>query len=55
MIFLLDGVYDGDFELLEILKYGDFGIGIFNKFDGELIGFDGEFYCFCLDGIVILV
>lgn len=44
MTSLLDGVYDGDFELSEIPKYGDFGIGTFNKLDGELIGFDGEFY-----------
>lgn len=46
MTSLLDGVYDGDFELSEIPKYGDFGIGTFNKLDGELIGFDGEFTVF---------
>ncbi|MGP7817267.1 acetolactate decarboxylase [Niallia sp. 01092] len=44
MTSLLEAVYDGDFSLSEIPKHGDFGIGTFNKLDGELIGFDGSFY-----------
>lgn len=41
---LLSGVYDGvmDFETLK--KYGDFGIGTFESLDGEMVGFDGNFY-----------
>ncbi|MCY8931721.1 acetolactate decarboxylase [Bacillus atrophaeus] len=50
MTSLLDGVYDGDFEMADIPKYGDFGIGTFNQLDGELIGFDGEFYRLRSDG-----
>ncbi|MBT2625170.1 acetolactate decarboxylase [Bacillus sp. HU-1818] len=50
MTSLLDGVYDGDFEMRDIPKYGDFGIGTFNQLDGELIGFDGEFYRLRSDG-----
>lgn len=50
MTALLDGVYDGDFSLGEIHEHGDFGIGTFNKLDGELIGFDGEFYRLRSDG-----
>ncbi|WP_442780447.1 acetolactate decarboxylase [Bacillus sp. Au-Bac7] len=50
MTALLDGVYDGDFSLGEIPEHGDFGIGTFNKLDGELIGFDGEFYRLRSDG-----
>lgn len=50
MTALLDGVYDGDFSLGEIHEHGDFGIGTFNKLDGELIGFDGAFYRLRSDG-----
>ncbi len=50
MTSLLDGVYDGDFDMADIPKFGDFGIGTFNKLDGELIGFDGEFYRLRGDG-----
>ncbi|WP_424160475.1 acetolactate decarboxylase [Bacillus amyloliquefaciens] len=50
MTSLLDGVYDGDFDMADILKFGDFGIGTFNKLDGELIGFDGQFYRLRGDG-----
>lgn len=35
MTSLLDGVYDGDFDMADIPKFGDFGIGTFNKLDGE--------------------
>ncbi|MFT8321968.1 MAG: acetolactate decarboxylase [Bacillus sp. (in: firmicutes)] len=50
MTALLEAVYDGDFSLKEIPKHGDFGIGTFNKLDGELIGFDGSFYRLRSDG-----
>ncbi|WP_445486693.1 acetolactate decarboxylase [Niallia sp. 03133] len=55
MTALLDGVYDGDFSLSEIPEHGDFGIGTFNKLDGELIGFDGSFYRLRSDGTAIPV
>ncbi|MFN2744519.1 MULTISPECIES: acetolactate decarboxylase [Bacillus] len=50
MVSLLDGIYDGDFYMSEIKEHGDFGIGTFNQLDGELIGFDGEFYRLRSDG-----
>ncbi|MBE3114693.1 MAG: acetolactate decarboxylase [Actinobacteria bacterium] len=47
---LLNGVYDGviDFKTLKI--YGDFGIGTFDRLDGEMIGYDNEFYQIKADG-----
>ena len=50
MVSLLDGIYDGDFYMSEAKEHGDFGIGTFNRLDGELIGFDGEFYRLRSDG-----
>lgn len=50
MVSLLDGIYDGDFYMLEAREHGDFGIGTFNQLDGELIGFDGKFYRLRSDG-----
>ena len=32
-------------------EYGDFGIGTFEGLDGEMIGFDGDFYQLKADGI----
>ncbi|MDA7025451.1 acetolactate decarboxylase [Bacillus sp. CLL-7-23] len=50
MISLLDGIYDGDFYMSEIKAHGDFGIGTFNQLDGELIGFEDQFYRLRSDG-----
>ena len=48
---LLIGIYDGvvPFETLE--EDGDFGIGTFEGLDGEMVGFDGNFYQVKADGI----
>ena len=34
---LLDGVYDGDVSIREVLRHGDFGLGTFNSLDGEML------------------
>ena len=34
---LLDGVYDGDVTIRELLRHGDFGLGTFNGLDGEML------------------
>lgn len=39
---LLDGVYDGDMTIGELLGHGGFGIGTFNGLDGEMIVLDGR-------------
>jgi acetolactate decarboxylase len=40
MAALLDGVYDGDTTVGQLLERGDFGLGTFNALDGEMIILD---------------
>src|SRR5258708_21827577 len=47
---LLDGVYDGDVTIAEILHHGDFGLGTFNHLDGEMVILDGICYHLRADG-----
>jgi acetolactate decarboxylase len=47
---LLDGVYDGDATIAEILRHGDFGLGTFNHLDGEMVILDGLCYHLRADG-----
>jgi acetolactate decarboxylase len=47
---LLDGVYDGDVEIRELLTHGDFGLGTFNGLDGELLMLDSVCYQLRSDG-----
>jgi acetolactate decarboxylase len=49
---LLAGVYDGDLACGRLLKHGDFGIGTFDKLDGEMILLDGTVYQVKADGRV---
>jgi acetolactate decarboxylase len=41
---LLEGVYEGDLTYEELKKHGDFGLGTFNRLDGEMVALDGVFY-----------
>jgi acetolactate decarboxylase len=47
---LLDGVYDGDVTIADILHHGDFGLGTFNHLDGEMVILDGICYHLRADG-----
>jgi acetolactate decarboxylase len=47
---LLDGIYDGDVTIAELLSHGDFGLGTFNHLDGEMIILDGTCYHLRSDG-----
>jgi acetolactate decarboxylase len=47
---LLDGVYDGDVTVGEILRHGDFGLGTFNHLDGEMLVLDGVCHHLRADG-----
>jgi acetolactate decarboxylase len=49
---LLEGLYDGNATLAELLRHGDFGIGTFDALDGELILLDGRVYQVRADGKV---
>jgi acetolactate decarboxylase len=47
---LLDGVFDGDVTIAEILRHGDFGLGTFNHLDGEMVILDGVCHHLRADG-----
>lgn len=47
---LLEGHYDGDFPLKKLMRKGDFGMGTFDRLDGEMIVLDGSFYQIRSDG-----
>ncbi|MDF2824860.1 MAG: alpha-acetolactate decarboxylase [Mycobacterium sp.] len=47
---LLDGVYEGDITVGELLRHGDFGLGTFNRLDGEMVVLDGVCYHLRADG-----
>lgn len=41
---LMQGVYDGELTLEELLQHGEFGIGTFDALDGEMVILDGTVY-----------
>jgi len=47
---LMEGQYEGIITYEELGRYGDFGIGTFDDLDGEMVGFDGDFYQVKADG-----
>lgn len=49
---LMDGAYDGDLTIDELLAAGDLGLGTLNGLDGELIVADGEAWQAATDGTV---
>ncbi|MDD1701568.1 MAG: acetolactate decarboxylase [Methanoregula sp.] len=50
---LMQGVYDGNVTVGELKKHGDFGIGTFDRLDGEMIVLDGRVWQAKSDGTVI--
>ncbi len=50
MTALLDGVYDGDLTVGDLLERGDFGLGTFNALDGEMIILDSACHRLRSDG-----
>lgn len=50
MAALLDGIYEDDMTVDELLMHGDFGIGTFNALDGEMVVIDGVAYRLRGDG-----
>jgi acetolactate decarboxylase len=49
---LLAKDYDGEFTLDELLRHGNFGLGTFDRLDGEMIVLDGRIYQAKGDGTV---
>ncbi|MFN7118690.1 MAG: acetolactate decarboxylase [Saprospiraceae bacterium] len=49
---LLAGVYDGNMTFGELKQKGDFGVGSFNRLDGELIMNEGKVYKMRFDGSI---
>ena len=47
---LLRGVYDGETDMGEVMRHGDFGLGTFNALDGEMVAAHGGFYQLHADG-----
>ena len=47
---LLDGVYHEDVTIQELLRHGNFGLGTFNRLDGEMLVLDGLCYQLRDDG-----
>ena len=50
MAALLDGIYDGDVTVGDLLTHGDFGLGTFNRLDGEMVVLEGTCYHLRSDG-----
>ena len=50
MTALLDGIYDGEMTIGELLGKGNFGLGTFDALDGEMIILDGVCYQLRGDG-----
>lgn len=51
---LLDGVYEGNVTVRELLRHVDFGLGTFNRLDGEMLVLDGVCYQLRADGSAAL-
>jgi acetolactate decarboxylase len=48
---LLKGAYDGDMTFGQLRQHGDFGLGTFNRLDGEMVALNGIFFRIKADGI----
>lgn len=46
----MEGLYDGVISAGELKKHGDFGIGTFERLDGEMVDLDGHIYQLKADG-----
>ncbi|MBI4373759.1 MAG: acetolactate decarboxylase [Deltaproteobacteria bacterium] len=52
---LISGRYDGKIKLSTVKKQGDFGLGTFNRLDGEMVLLQGNFYQIKSDGKAYLL
>jgi acetolactate decarboxylase len=52
---LLDGNYDGDVTMAQLLRHGDFGLGTFDHLDGEMLVLRGRVFQVRSDGRAYIV
>ncbi|WP_172632581.1 acetolactate decarboxylase [Methanohalophilus mahii] len=52
---LIAGSYDGDMQVCDLKEQGGFGLGTFDRLDGEMIVMDGEIYQAKADGHIYQV
>ncbi|MCP4088693.1 MAG: acetolactate decarboxylase [Gammaproteobacteria bacterium] len=52
---LIEGIYQENTTIADILRQGDFGLGTFNQLDGEMVVLDGKVYQLKSDGKVYSV
>lgn len=52
---LLEAVYVGDKTVLDVMQHGDFGLGTYDRVDGELIAYNGVCYHADADGKLDIV
>lgn len=48
---LMEGVYDGETTMVDLLRFGDLGLGTFNALDGEMVVVDGAVFRVRADGV----
>lgn len=48
------GLYDGGVSVRDVKKHGTVGVGEFDRLDGEIVGWNGQFYRVTADGKVSL-
>ncbi|MDC0336182.1 acetolactate decarboxylase [Pseudodesulfovibrio sp.] len=47
---IIEGIYKEKTTIAQILEHGDFGLGTFNRLDGEMVVMDGRVYQMKADG-----
>ena len=52
---LVEGLYEEKIPFTEIKQHGDFGLGTFDKLDGEMVMLDGKIYQITSDGQAAMV
>lgn len=49
---LVEGIYEERVPLSQIREHGDFGLGVFDDLDGEMVVLDGQIYRITAEGVV---
>ena len=52
---LMSGLYDGELTIRDLLTHGDFGLGTFDRLNGEMVALDGRVYQITSDGVAHVV